>query len=1152
MSELQNIINIDNNFQKSINLQLDIGNENKVGRYISTESSKIIEKEYLKAIDNRQAGRATIIVGPYGKGKSHLLLNLMTKLNKSEKPFLPVIISAGDNLANAFKIALSQALERVGIKEIVVDSYYEEAVRVILKWKNEYKETYDKFKKTIKVNEKTFIDNLKKCKVKTLNEFKSIYADLTSGNEFNPLIIEDTVSIYRQITAKLCNKYNYSGMFIVFDEFSKFIEGHQVAGFANDMKLLQDMCELANRSEEEQIHITFVAHKSIKEYGNRIDKSVINDFRGVEGRLREIRYVVSSRNNYEIISKVILKDEKKLNKYLMAHKDYAIYKNILEETYKLKIFDNIFDKETFNEILGTGCYPLTPLSVWLLSSISEKVAQNERSIFTFLSGNEGHSLTNVISENKYCEIFIGADAIYDYFESIFVAERDNQMIHNEWLRADYALHQTDDLYEKKVIKTIALLEICCQNVGISINDTIIRLALGMNCERINRAIESLKNKNIIVWRNRINSYNFKINIGIDLENEIKNIAYTKYENMDVCSIISKIMEEEYILPKKYNMEYTMTRFFTFEFMTEDVFMSLGNSGYLFESKFSDGKIIMIISNNIIPVSKINKKLKALSDKRVIVLCSDYAFDGYDYLKKYMAANYLLYNEEFIENNKALMQELELYIQDLVYEINEIIKYNFMPEYKRATILSLTDIDEDMYSEIGFNRLLSKICDEYYGEAPKINNEMINKNILSAPIRKARIKIIDEILQNEDLTKYDSGTSPEATIYRAVKNGINDTGTLHMQGIISEFIKKCDGNKLNFSVLFNELQGENIGARKGTIPIYIANEINVIKKTIVIYYYDREIPVNGNTLNNISENPVNYSLLVEKGSCEKEKFIKDIYELFGGDIEDYNKSGYDKMSMTVAQIQKWIRSLPQYTLVCKMQSKKINDFKKSLKRNEINPRDYLFEELPEIFNKNIDSMEFLYSELTNEIKSAKIKLDSHLDKEYKELEKITIQKFGGKTGEDLYRILVNWKECVKSKVKNSVVSQKLNQFVEWIDSINTYDSRVMISEISHILMGIYVENWNDNCREKYAAVIDEIISEVSELTDNTEDLSGKQKIIFTDSNGRTIEKYYNRPEDEGVGEYLINAVEATIDEFGDSLEINEKVSAMIKILEEMLR
>ena len=123
MSELQSIIKIDNNFQKSINLQLDIGNEDKVGKYIATESSMLIENEYINSIKNKHTGRATIIVGPYGKWKSNLLLDLISKLSHADRPFLPVIISPGESLQISFKIALNQALERAGIKDIVVDSY---------------------------------------------------------------------------------------------------------------------------------------------------------------------------------------------------------------------------------------------------------------------------------------------------------------------------------------------------------------------------------------------------------------------------------------------------------------------------------------------------------------------------------------------------------------------------------------------------------------------------------------------------------------------------------------------------------------------------------------------------------------------------------------------------------------------------------------------------------------------------------------------------------------------------------------------------------------------------------------------------------------------------------------------------------------------
>ena len=62
-------------------------------------------------------------------------------------------------------------------------------------------------------------------------------------------------------------KYGYAGIYIIFDEFSKYIEGHETKrNFAKDEKILQDMCELADSRKEEQMYLTFVAHKSIHEY----------------------------------------------------------------------------------------------------------------------------------------------------------------------------------------------------------------------------------------------------------------------------------------------------------------------------------------------------------------------------------------------------------------------------------------------------------------------------------------------------------------------------------------------------------------------------------------------------------------------------------------------------------------------------------------------------------------------------------------------------------------------------------------------------------------------------------------------------------------------------------------------------------------------
>lgn len=108
----------------------------------------------------------------------------------------------------------------------------------------------------------------------------------------------------------------------------------------------------------------------------------------------------------------------------------------------------MFTEKDYKEIVAEGCFPILPLTAYSLLNISEKVAQNERSIFTFIANEEKGTVITAIEEGR--EDLIAVDMVYDYFENLF---RDNVSltnIHNEWLKADYAITKAESLAEEKV------------------------------------------------------------------------------------------------------------------------------------------------------------------------------------------------------------------------------------------------------------------------------------------------------------------------------------------------------------------------------------------------------------------------------------------------------------------------------------------------------------------------------------------------------------------------------------------------------------------------------------------------------------------------------------------------------------------------------
>ena len=204
MHKLTDMIHIDKRFQTSINLELDLNNSEKIVSYIPTVSSVDVLNEYAgHIVENRN--KANILIGPYGKGKSHLLLVFMAlisgnkevfekvigkikanKLNKTSniellkgKKFLPVIISGTyEDLNRGFIEGLREALKREGLNDIVPETYYTKAYECIREWKENYKDTYRAFVGKLRENNYEigeFLKKLSRENKEAMDLFEKIY-----------------------------------------------------------------------------------------------------------------------------------------------------------------------------------------------------------------------------------------------------------------------------------------------------------------------------------------------------------------------------------------------------------------------------------------------------------------------------------------------------------------------------------------------------------------------------------------------------------------------------------------------------------------------------------------------------------------------------------------------------------------------------------------------------------------------------------------------------------------------------------------------------------------------------------------------------------------------------------------------------------------
>lgn len=1157
-------ISVNENFQYSVNLQFDINNISKIKEYIPTKDGCELLEQYFNSVLNSK-NRATTLIGPYGKGKSHLLLVLITLLNNyntedkkdidiflnkikkvdsdtyeliknirdTKTKLMPIIINSNyGDLNQAFLLALSESLEREKLSSIVVNTYFDIALKVILKWEDEYKDVISEIKKCLSEYNCSFKDlkqGLKNYSEEYYAIFKNVYSCILHGQEFNPLVNSDIVKIYKDMAHEI-TEHGYSGMFIVFDEFSKFLEYVENSHMMKDLKLLQDFAELANRTgETEQIHLSCITHKTINQYAKNLTEDKLNAFKTVEGRFKELYFNRSIEQNYEIVSYAL---NKKDGYDEIFDTFYNKYLNTYDEIKSLTIFKNV---DNIEDILYRGCYPLNPLTVYCLIQLSEKIAQNERTLFTFLTDDDQNGLKYFISNNS--KGLFNVSKIYDYFRPLFKKET-TEVIRNIWLKTENALAKCNELEEKDLIKSLSIIYMINETEILVPDDNTLRLSVDMTSSKYEQIINKLIDKSIIKRRKITNELDFTNIYNRELSKEIKRLSENQFYDINIKDLINEVETKKYSLPRRYNEEFKITRFFDNVYMTEEELLSIKNLDILFENNYCDGIIINLIRDSRNVQSIIDHFIELKNDRVVLRIPKTiFPKNIVSLLREYKSIEYLINNKENDETNNELSlikkETMEVLIEQLsiYFSSDNIQEYLYMNnKNKKVTNLS---------------SYLSNICFDIYSKTPIVNNEMINKRELSAPIKKARDIVIDTVLNN-DLSLIKSKTSAEATIYKAIVDKKNTSSIKEVLKIINSFVENSEKQKLSFSELYKKLESKPYSIRKGIIPILLSIALYNYSDIIIIYFMNKEIDLDANNLIKINDNPEKYYILTEKGTTDKIKYLSNLMYIYDIPNLDNQRINLKKL---VDGMRRWILSLPRILREYSNDYNylNINDkyiiIKNELLRPDINNNEFIYQRLIEIFGTNN------YEEITELIKNMKQIFDSFMNSYCEYVIKETKEIFNKNHKGSLNSLLKDWLIDNELESSNMIFDIKTRELIEYVKELTTHDENDIIEKISKIVTGFYIEDWQPNEINNFKEELEKVINNINELDQNSVDSSNKITLISGDEK---IEKYLsNNDELSALGNTMKNNIEEIINEYGDSLTEQEKISVLIDIMKKYM-
>ncbi len=1139
-------IKIDKKFKSSVNLQYDLCDEEKILQYVPTTDLCDVIKSYAKSILLGNSNRSTLLAGPYGKGKSYIMLILTFLFSKRENrkvfdtllkkiseidselaqyikiideekiSLLPVIINNNDSddINQNFMLALNNSLKNAGIDSIVPNSIFAECLKQIEVWENsEDLDLLSLCQEKYKINLRNLKKGLKEYSRKAYEQFANLFECINHGYKFNALVGNDIANIYMSVS-KSINEYGYTGLFVIFDEFGVFLE-NKTPDFAVKLNKIQAFAERCNSSTKEaQMYFCCITHKDISLYQK--DKTFYDDFEKISGRFKQIRFDRSLDENYQIICNAI----EKAKGYKSLVKEF--YADI-EDFYKSVKDSGIFNSESQLDFVMNYGFPFNPISLYVLIQVSEKIAQNERTLFTFISDSDSCSFRYFIANNS--EGLLNVDYIYNYFQGLIKNSAEYKSLY-------FKVESLSKIDLKKehhdIFKCIALMKIINDDIKYSSTISNIAISLGKSEQEIKVAVDGLIAKNMLKKSIINNTIDFDILADNEINKLLDNIITSKISHENESSLLSKFDTDRYVVSNKYNFEFSMTRYFYTMYLQSSEFKNLKSFSVLLKEAQADGIIINLVNDDNSTVEDVIDVLnrdRSVEGYRIIVRINTERIsdDVFYKLRRTQSAITLLESGNSLTD--ADKETLRVSIEDITGELNDYLR-NY---HLNSVCLNKADFSERALRNVAYNALVKA-----FPETIVLNNEQVNKNMASAVTIKARNNVIDNILGNTDIA-YGS-TSAEGTIKASFDEAIKNRNDIIVA--LQEIIMNGTG-KISASQLVNYLSDYPFGMRKGIIPLFIAKVIstmNVFEKnnvqTVLLYNDSMQIKIDASNLTKLMNNPTRYYFSFKKINKERIHFVESIANLL--DLQVIHNFNEDA-ERVVKGLRSYITNLEPAIV-----KSTIYDNVLQLSENEIKFKDLFLRPDLSVFDILCEGMNFLGTN-SKEIIGSVFEIRRAYKEKVEQLYSSSIAKvkelLSNLSEESIKTNYSKWKND-NSNITN-IIFDDINKKIYNAFECSQYNDYEVIDRLSFAALNCTLNDWNCKRQEQFFKAMESFL----EFVKNNEHAK-----TFSKGN---IDVPLEINTLSTLGKTLYNNLQYVLVDYGASLTNSEKANILKKLLKEII-
>ncbi|MEW5821687.1 MAG: hypothetical protein AB1782_15950 [Cyanobacteriota bacterium] len=855
---------------------------NKDQRPIISSLSMI--KSVIRSNDNKY-----VVISDYGCGKSHLglmlanffayshndqilqtffesvrefsgesFLSFLETYKQNNLPKLPILLS-GEKFVTDLRGELYKAIvQSLEWYKDCVDSTFEIKIpgptKNALNWVNslgeEESKTVNSFLNTTYNIDLPLLKNeLEQSNYEKLDVTKECFKHLHNIlPDFGDQNIEDQLS---ELIELYCVGENpkFSGILIVFDELGAFIERYQ-----DDPKILYyqnltNALELSNNKNK--IHLIQFIQQSPNIRFSHLAKD--HPIKKITERMGKEVYLLTTLEN--LVDRILVQENLatgEVNTHWVEFSKKAFIKKKLDKlseiTLNLYLTGNsnyTWNLELINKVITYGCYPLHPMSVYLLCNSFTPIYQGSRSLLNFIKNKFKNYLNkeaiDPVTKEPY--IYYPVDLVKDLLSDYLDENTDYGSVFKQYKFALQELNFTADCKSEKqsIVRAIFLLKTFFsqwneisyfKNVFIALE-----WLTGIPLDQLKTICQKLEDSKIIIQREQ--SYDFRDkHISQGLEDElnkefIKN--YKLYHSSVIKTleqtlskrIVSKIDLKLFLNKYSQKSRETMWLPNNINIIPEHNILKHSLENYI-KNTDVNSSVVLIYRTNLSTKDielKVKNLLKELQESSYKIVIGIPEYDAKN-LTDLIIKNKILREKEKAYSSK-FKDEYYLMKEELNTKINEQIKnwFSSINYYVHETIENKLSNDEQ--------KDLSKVIEKVYLETyPKV-----------APYKTDKFEKQNYMYTKYFIPKLVSGKITDEDLHEKTKAFISFKNDLFLEGdnaswqVINRSGKITEPKNANVKEAYKIIDSEY--TISNTKEIFLRDKLETLKKTLYSkpYAYD---------------------------------------------------------------------------------------------------------------------------------------------------------------------------------------------------------------------------------------------------------------------------------------------------------------------------